>query len=1052
MKQRFSIFSSFSTVIVFVLFAIVGAVLLHLIPLKLNPTSNLPSISVSVGNYQLNANDVEEQITTVLESAVATVSGVKSIQSQSNKGQSSVQLSFDKYVDIEKKRFEILSAVRRIYPSLPEETSFPSVQIRSAATGEFDAVLQYNIISEREPSEVAELVERFAMTEFVGLEEVHDIQLSGYVPSVYEIEYDFKKMQNLGVSVTDFLDIIEKLNTRIFIGKEEQQENELTQKAIIVENVLDTPKDIGHLAVSSNEGKLIRIQDFATIKQKSDKPRMYYRVNGTNTLGIGIVPAEGVNQLALAEMVKGKIAAFQKELPGDIEIILVHDGTEVISNEVSKLVFCTLLTLVILFLFIYVSSRDFRHVLVLLFSFVLTISAAFLIYYLVGVELHLFSFAGLTISFGMLLDDSIMMIEHLKCSSNKNIIRSIFASSLTTVAALSAIFFLDDATKLKLYHFALVVIINLGLSSLSSLFLVPALIDLIKPATVVHKTASISYIKRVLRLSRIYRTVISRLVRFRKLAIAAVVLGFGLPVFLLPQEIKSAGFWADAYNATIGHSVYQYKYREWVDVFLGGALFSFVNNVEHGEFAEDRKEIELRVTGQFPKGTKIEQVNEAFLKLETYLKQFNELKNFFCYIDSPESGMLLIRFKKEYATNHFPNKLSELLSSYVIELGSAEWDITGADDGFSNNMRERAGANKIYLYGFNYEELKTYASAVKRRLEKNMRVESVHISAQDRMFRDENLEYTMSLKKDKIAESDIPIQFMLPEIQHSTVSHHRIATVRDKGEASELYMTSKSAEDYDRWLMQNYIFTYRQSAQKIKHFGTIEQTQLPEGIVKRNQQYQLVLDFDYIGDEREGRKLAEQLVESLSYHLNTGFTASLRPQRNISYGRKGEMSQTWLLVFAVIGIYLICAVLFESLLYPLIVILLVPFSFTGVFVSFSLFGYKFDQGGYASFFLLTGLTVNAVIYIINERNTLKDALQSSSQALNDGYFKAVRQKIIPIFYTIVSTSLGLIPFLLMGESETFWFPLALGTISGLIFSLFGILFILPLFFIKKVSI
>lgn len=126
---------------------------------------------------------------------------------------------------------------------------------------------------------------------------------------------------------------------------------------------------------------------------------------------------------------------------------------------------------------------------------------------------------------------------------------------------------------------------------------------------------------------------------------------------------------------------------------------------------------------------------------------------------------------------------------------------------------------------------------------------------------------------------------------------------------------------------------------------------------------------------------------------------------------------------------------------------MIPISYIGVFLTFYLFGLNFDQGGFASFVLLCGITVNASIYILNEYNSIRKRypLLSDVQA----YTKAWNSKIIPIFLTVVSTILGFIPFMIGQGKEAFWFPLAAGTIGGLIASILGIFMFLPIFSLKK---
>jgi multidrug efflux pump subunit AcrB len=141
--------------------------------------------------------------------------------------------------------------------------------------------------------------------------------------------------------------------------------------------------------------------------------------------------------------------------------------------------------------------------------------------------------------------------------------------------------------------------------------------------------------------------------------------------------------------------------------------------------------------------------------------------------------------------------------------------------------------------------------------------------------------------------------------------------------------------------------------------------------------------------------------------------------------------------------YFITAILFESLVKPLVVIVLIPISFIGVFLTFYLFGFNFDQGGFASFILLSGLVVNTAIYIINDFNNLTNRINKPPTIRT--YLKAFNQKIVAITLTILSPALGLIPFVLGRQKEVFWFAFAVGDMGGLMFSMLAIIMFLPLF-------
>jgi multidrug efflux pump subunit AcrB len=185
----------------------------------------------------------------------------------------------------------------------------------------------------------------------------------------------------------------------------------------------------------------------------------------------------------------------------------------------------------------------------------------------------------------------------------------------------------------------------------------------------------------------------------------------------------------------------------------------------------------------------------------------------------------------------------------------------------------------------------------------------------------------------------------------------------------------------------------------------------------------------------------EREIDAINEILPLGYKAQ-QPDSFYMWFTK-DKKQYWLLLLIVVIIYFITAILFESLLKPLAVISLIPISFIGVFLTFYLFGFNFDQGGFASFILLSGLVVNAAIYIINDFNNL---VERQGKAISvKTYLKAFNQKIVAIVLTILSTVLGLIPFVWGGQAEVFWFAFAAGAMGGLIFSMVAIILYLPLF-------
>ncbi len=145
----------------------------------------------------------------------------------------------------------------------------------------------------------------------------------------------------------------------------------------------------------------------------------------------------------------------------------------------------------------------------------------------------------------------------------------------------------------------------------------------------------------------------------------------------------------------------------------------------------------------------------------------------------------------------------------------------------------------------------------------------------------------------------------------------------------------------------------------------------------------------------------------------------------------------YLIFLVILIIYFICAILLESFKQPFVVISLIPFSFIGVFLTFHIFNITADEGVFAAMILLCGIVVNATLYILNDFNSIRRRKPALPERV--AYMKAFNGKIVPILLTKLATIIGLIPFLLTGKDERFWFALAAGTIGGLVFSMIGLL-------------
>ncbi|MBE6261909.1 MAG: efflux RND transporter permease subunit [Prevotella sp.] len=274
------------------------------------------------------------------------------------------------------------------------------------------------------------------------------------------------------------------------------------------------------------------------------------------------------------------------------------------------------------------------------------------------------------------------------------------------------------------------------------------------------------------------------------------------------------------------------------------------------------------------------------------------------------------------------------------------------------------------------------------------------------------------------------------------LSGYDIEKYKDKNMSADMYLKSSAKDKFDLWHLQNAYLKVNGTDTKISDFMQIERREAKNCIPKKNQEYVLRVAFNVLGSYTYTSKYIEKITKEFNAKMPVGYRCL-----NTSYGwYEDDGTQYWLILLIVIIIYFICAILFESLRLPLVIISLIPVSFIGTFLTYYFSGVEFGTGGFASLVLLSGLTVNGGIYIINEyKNTYMRLGAKKRSDLIRLYVRAYNHKIIAVMLTILSTVLGLIPFFIDGDEETFWFSFAVGSAGGLLFSVIAIVFIMPIF-------
>ena len=1048
--------SSFTLIVTFVCLSLIGVVLVPLLPVKLAPSHTLPGLTVSFSMPGNSSRVIEAEVTSKLEAMMVRVKGIRKVNSTSDNGSGSISLELDKHANIDVTRFEVSTIIRQTWPQLPEGVSYPQISTRRSDDKASRPFITYTLNAPANPILIQQYAEENIKPVLGQLKGIYKVELNGATPMEWQLEYDSDQLSRLGITLQAVQRAINRHYEKEFLGIcsiEKGAEGREWIRLVRTSTEKEMEFEPGAIQLQAEDGTMVMLDKLIKVRHVEERPQSYYRINGLNSVYLYITAEETANQLKLSGEVKHLMGELQQKMPPGYEVHISYDATEYIQKELDKIYFRTGLTVLILLLFVALITWNLRYLFLIVTSLAVNISVAVILYYAFGLEMQLYSLAGITISLNLVIDNTIVMTDHILHRRNLKAFVSVLAATLTTIGALVIIFFLDEKIRLNLQDFAAVVIINLAVSLFVALFFVPSMIDKIglekkKRRKRRRFLLRPTFMKRLtVYFTRFYQGLIYYLCRFRVIACLLLLLGFGLPVFMLPEKMEGEGKWVEYYNKVFDNSTFKDKVKPVINKALGGSLRLFAEKVYEGSyFNRDEGEVVLSVYATLPNGSTLEQMNVLIKRMETYLSDFKEIRQFQTYIYNARQANIQIYFTKENQRSGFPYTLKANIISKALTLGGGSWSVYGLQDqGFSNDVRESAGSFRVKLYGYNYDELSYWTERLKEKLLLHRRIKEVTVNSEFSWWKDDYSEFYLDLDRLRMAKENVTATQLFTALRPVFGRDIYCGNVLFDNQTEQLKLSSLQGQQYDVWGLVNIPFFINGRSYKLADFATVQKGQSPQKVAKENQQYRLCLQYEYIGSSEQGKKLLKKDLEEFNKVLPMGYTAE-NDQDYWSWNKKDNKQYALLLIVIAI-IFFTTAILFNSLKQPLAIIFVIPISYIGVFLTFYLFGLNFDQGGFASFVLLCGITVNASIYILNEYNAIRKRypLLLSARA----FTKAWNSKILPIFLTVVSTILGFIPFMVGDGKEAFWFPLAAGTIGGLVMSILGIFLFLPIFSLKK---
>lgn len=1033
----------YQLIILFAALSLIGVAVLPQLPIQLAPSGGGQSLTVSYQWPGASPQSLERQVTARLEGVLSTLEGVQKISSVSGYRSGYILLTLDKSANVDALRLEAAALLRQTYRQLPQGCSYPQLSLNTPDERDRQKPLLTLQLSgpigtaglQRYAEE--QLKPRLATTEGVA-----SIVAYGGTHEEWVLTYNADQLTALYLTEAELRQALQRHFRRESLGI--WQDNSGQQLRVSLGNN-ESHTATFHIPVANRAGRIIYLTDLVQVSRQEPSASQFYRINGQEAINLVITATKGANQLQVASQLRQRLSGLS--LPANYHLTVEYDTTEYIRENLHKIGIQTGVAVLILLLFVGLSTLNWRYVGIIVISSIVTLLLSVIVFALLGVEIHLYSLAALTTSLGILMDNVIVMIDHYRRHHDRRIFTALLGATLTTCAGLVVVWFLPEENQQALSDFSVVMAVTLFVSLLVAVGFIPALM---------HRSVRWPGPQPPLQLKQgrftpssetgeglgwgLYTALLRFLLRFRKTAFLLALLVFGLPVFWLPNRLENDHPLAPYYNATLGSDWYLDEIQPYVNKWLGGTLRLFVNYVYEGSYQNEPERTALYVVAELPNQSTPEQMDAVFRRLEQEMSRCVEVDKYITQINNGQEGNMVVYFREPHDQGLFPYQLKNRTIMLSTEMSGIDWDIFGVGQGFSQRLNEdEVPSFNVELYGYNYRQLDEQAQVLKQMLEKHPRIQEVNTNRSPSLYQRKRLyEFVLQTDAQQLALRGIPVTQLYSQLAdlNARPEPDDYQFIGTDYEAIKIVPAQQQTTDI--WQLTHQPLTVGSGTLKLDEAGTVVRQKVVPEIHKEAQQYKRLISFEYFGSYHFGEKFLNETLQTFRSRLPIGYT--VKPIDRFWFGSDTRTPYE-LIGVVMLLIYVVCVVIFESLWQPMALIGLIPLSYIGVFLAFYCTGSNFDQGGYAAFVLLAGNVVCAGIFIIAEFNRLRQEFPNTT--LLELYVSAFRHKIRPILLTVLSTVVGMVPFLLY-EQEPFWYALGLGTIGGLLMSLLAIVLYLPL--------
>ena len=1028
------------TVTVFALAAIIfGLVAFRDLAVDLLPDIAYPSLTVRTELEGAAPAEIETLLTRPVENTVGVVNGVVSVTSSSRADRSEVNLEFRWGTNMDfaaldvRERLDLLQlpddAVRPIL--LRYDPSLDPV-MRIGLTGE-EELVRLRLIGEREVKRLLERVEGVAAAIVAGgLEE--EIQ----------VEIDERRVASLGLSVEQIVTRLAQENVNLTGGRLQDGQAEYLVRTIME---IERAQDLNEIIVDSGGQGAVRLEDVARIVRGHKEREVITRINGQEAVEIAIYKEGGTNTVTVVDRVVAQLDPVRTRLEAtgrQLDLTIITDQARYIRQSVADVLQSALIGGLLAVLVLALFLRNFKATAIIAISIPISVVAAFLLMYMSGISLNIMSLGGLTLGIGLLVDNSIVVLESIQRKRDEGLDiveaarvgsgevgQAVTASTMTTICVFVPIVFVEGVAGQLFGDQAMTVTYSLAVSLIVALTVIPMLASRQLGTADVEEPADQSPLSRVL-----FRITLaaSRLVKSVVRAIGSVV---GL-VLAIPFRVFDVGFgWVRRVYPRVLEAAFAHRALTLgVTVLLFAGAVTLVPTLGR-ELVPELIQGEFFVDAELPPGTHLDVTSRRLANLERSAAALD--------------GVTLVYGVAGTSRQQggIAGDLRENLSQITLRIAppiSRE-----RETALMNALRPELERDGEYNYLFGRPSYFSFKTPIELEI-RGFNLKLLERLADEAMRRMKEIPGLVDVKSStEGGNPELQIRFNRARLATLGLSVQQVASVVRSKILGDV-VTDITREDRTIDIRVRAQEEYRNSASDLGNLNVAQSgsTAIPLSAVAEVTETLGPAEIRRADGERvalitanlDGRDLGsvsneiQAALDEMTFPL--GFESSLG-------GQRAEMetsfeSMRFAILLAIFMVYLVMASQFESLLHPFVILFSVPFSLIGVVATLLVLRISLSVVVLIGVILLAGIVVNNAIILIDYTNRLRADGLAKLEALK----KAGQVRLRPILMTTATTVLGLLPMAIShGEGSELRAPMAMTVIGGLLISTALTLVIIP---------